>query len=71
MSVAKPPSPLGSSWKIWGETLNTFLTRTRDKLNYKTSADVASEDGVMMWDATQGCPVVSKNGAWVRIQLDP
>jgi len=25
----------------------------------------------LMWDATQDTVVVSKNGAWVRIELDP
>jgi hypothetical protein len=32
---------------------------------------VASEDGIFMWDAVQDCPVVSKNGAWIKIKLDP
>jgi len=24
-----------------------------------------------MWDEAQDCPVVSKNGAWIKLKLDP
>ena len=71
MSVAIPPPPLGSSWKIWGERINKYLTSTRNTLQHKDSDSKATEDGILMWDATQGTVVVSKNGAWVRIELDP
>ena len=71
MSVATPPPPLGSSWKAWAERINKFLTSTRNKLQHKDSDSKATEDGILMWDATQGTVVVSKNNAWVRIELDP
>ena len=71
MSVANPPPPLGSNWKIWGERINKFLTSTRNTLQHKDSDSKATEDGILMWDATQGTVVVSKHGAWVRIELDP
>ena len=71
MSVAIPPPPLGSSWKIWGERINKFLTSTRNTLQHKDADSKATEDGILMWDATEETVVVSKNNAWVKIQLDP
>jgi len=71
MSASLPPPPLGDKWKIWGERINKFLVSTRNTLQHKDSDSVASEDGILMWDAAQGTVVVSKNGAWIKIQLDP
>jgi len=71
MSVAIPPPPLGSSWKIWGERINKFLTSTRNTLQHKDADSKATEDGILMWDATEETVVVSKGGAWVKIELDP
>lgn len=69
MSLAeRPPPPLGSDWKPWGERLSDFLTRTKSKLSYYLSGESAAEDGVMLWDRT-GYPVVSKGGAWRQIIL--
>lgn len=71
MSAPVPPSPLGSNWKQWGESLNKFLVRTRDQLRYKTGDESAAEDGILMWDRSLGTLVVSKNGVWVKVKLDP
>ena len=71
MSVSTPPPPLGTNWKAWGERLVSYLGREKDRLRHLTSGDSASEDGIMMWDRTNQCPVVSKNGAWVKVKLDP
>jgi hypothetical protein len=51
--------------------VNAFFLNTRNKLQHKDADSKATEDGILMWDATQDCPVVSKNGAWIRIELDP
>jgi hypothetical protein len=66
-----PPPPLGENWKNWGERLNSFITGTRGKLEYITTDDSAAEDGILMWDRSLGTLVVSKNGAWVKVKLDP
>ena len=71
MSVAIPPPPLGSSWKIWGERINKFLTSTRNTLQHKDSDSKATENGILMWDEAEGTVVVSKDNAWVKIELDP
>jgi len=71
MSIATPPPPLGDKWNIWGERINKFLVSTRNTLQHKDSDSKATEDGILMWDATEETVVVSKNGAWIKIQLDP
>ena len=71
MSVATPPPPLGSNCKIWGERINKFLTSTRNTLQHKDSTSKATENGRLMWDEAEGTVVVSKAGAWVKIELDP
>ena len=59
-----PPAPLGDSWSQWGERLNSFLARTRDKLRSLTNGDKASEDGILMWDRSEDQVVVSTSGEW-------
>ncbi len=69
--MIQPPPPLGTDWKAWGERLVAHLTTNKDKLRYITSGESAAEDGVLMWDRVQGTLVVSKNGVWVKVKLDP
>jgi|TARA_R110000744_G_scaffold357905_2_gene464832 hypothetical protein len=71
MSGQIPPAPLGDKWNIWGEKLSKYLAGTRSKLEFRDSAASATEDGILMWDATQDAVVVSKNGAWVKLKYDP
>ena len=71
MSGQLPPPPLGSKWNVWGERINKFIVSTRDRLQHKDSESKATEDGILMWDATEETVVVSKGGAWIKIQLDP
>ena len=69
--MIKPPPPLGSDWKNWGERLVSYLTTNTDKLRYLTSGDSAAEDGILMWDRANQTLVVSKSGVWVKVKLDP
>jgi hypothetical protein len=62
-----PPPPLGSTWNTWAESLNKFLTRTRDQLRSLTSGDSAAVDGILMWDRSIEHPVVSLDGEWVPL----
>ena len=64
MSFFNPPPPLGDKWKIWGESLNKWLTTTKDKLSNFTTGDTASQDGLMMWRRTDKKVIVSYDGAW-------
>ena len=71
MSTQTPPPPLGSDWNPWGERLNSFLTTTRNKLQFYNADSKATQDGIIMWDEAQNAVVVSKNGAWVKLKYDP
>ena len=64
MSVANPPPPLGEKWKVWGESLNKWLSTTRDKLSNFTSGDSAYQDGALMWRRSDDKVIVSYDGAW-------
>jgi hypothetical protein len=62
-----PPPPHGNLWTDWGERLNEYLGRIRDKLTFKTSDSRATQDGVLLWDAAIDHPVVSIDGEWVPL----
>jgi len=61
------PPPLGGSWREWAERLNNYIARTRNKLDFKLTGDSASEDGIMLWDASIDHMVVSTDGAFQPI----
>jgi hypothetical protein len=61
------PPPLGGSWREWAERLNNFIARTKNKLDFKLTGDSASEDGIMLWDASISHMVVSTDGAFQPI----
>lgn len=65
-----PPKPLGGDWKQWARRLQPYLLDIRDKLRFKRGDETAAQDGVIMWDAENGYPVVSKNGVWQPIILE-
>ena len=66
--MRRPPPPLGPSWSAWGERLVQYLVSVRTKLSTLLSTDVASDDGILLWDRT-GYPVVSKDGQFRQIIL--
>ena len=63
-----PPPPLGSAWNQWGERLNEYLQRVRDKLSFKSADSRATQNGLLIWDNSGEYPVVSINGEWVPLQ---
>jgi hypothetical protein len=67
MAQEIPPPPHGASWSAWGERLNAFLLRTRDRLRSLTVNDSAADDGILMWDRSIDHPVVSLDGEWVPL----
>lgn len=46
-----------------------YLRRTASRLQFKSTTSPATEDGVILWDAANGYPVVSKNNMWRQIVL--
>lgn len=69
MSVVLPP-PVGQDWQNWARQLSAFLGRRLSQLAYKSSGSSAAEDGVILWDAINGYPIVSKNGVWRQVILE-
>jgi hypothetical protein len=59
----RPPAPFGT-FQQWGENLNEYLTRVRDKLNFKNADSRASQDGILLWDPVDQQVVVSHDGEW-------
>lgn len=64
-----PPPPTGRDWQNWAERINSWLTVTKDKLTFKLSKHVASDNGVMLWDETLKSPVISVDGAYRQLIL--
>ena len=61
--------PLGEDWKRWAHTFTAYMGRAMSQLAFKYAGSVAAEDGVLLWDAEGGYPVVSKDGAWRQVTL--
>jgi hypothetical protein len=60
---------IGQDLRGWGEELRRFLARTWDNLSFKSSDASPATDGIILWDASGGYPVVSKNGEWRQVVL--
>jgi hypothetical protein len=58
-----PPPPFGT-FQQWGERLNGYLQRVRDKLSFKNDDSRASDDGILLWDPSEDQVVVSTSGEW-------
>jgi len=63
------PPVIGESWQIWAEDLRRYLGRVQSQLSAKEATSSATEDGVILWDRTNGYPVVSKGGEFRQILL--
>ena len=61
--------PIGQDLRQWGRALTGYLQRNLSKLGFKSTSDSAAEDGVILWDAVNGYPTVSKGGEWREIIL--
>ncbi len=65
----KTPPVIGERWQIWAEDLRRYLGRVQSQLSAKEATSSATEDGVILWDRTNGYPVVSKGGEFRQILL--
>lgn len=63
------PPVIGERWQIWAEDLRRYLGRVQSQLSAREATSSATEDGVILWDRTNGYPVVSKNGEFRQILL--
>ena len=53
------PPIIGADVREWGRNLNLFLQRNLGRIFFKTPEDSPAENGVLLWDDTNGYPVVS------------
>jgi len=64
------PPIIGTDVREWGRNLNLFLQRNLGRIFFKTPDDSPAENGVLLWDDTNGYPVVSKGGEFVQVVLE-
>ena len=64
------PPVLGAEVREWAREINLFLRRNLGRLFFKVDTDNPSENGVFLWDDTNGYPVVSKGGEFVQVILE-
>lgn len=61
--------PITADMRQWAENMRRFLGRALDQLGFKKANSSADENGILLWDNTNGYPVVSKDGVWRQIVL--
>jgi len=64
------PTPSGDAWQTWARRLSVYLGTIRSLLAHRTASESATEDGILMWDATAGYPVISDNNAFRQIVVE-
>ena len=60
--------PVGPNLATWAGDLRRWLERNWGSLTFKDASAVATQDGLMLWDAA-GYPVASRDGVWVRVAM--
>jgi hypothetical protein len=60
---------VGADVSLWANDLRRWLSRSWDNLTFKDPSASATQDGVILWDAVNGYPVVSKDNEWRQIVL--
>ena len=69
MSLGFTPPPVTADLQVWGQNVVGYLRRTASRLQFKSATASSVEDGIILWDAVNGYPVVSKNNEWRQMVL--
>jgi hypothetical protein len=69
MSLGFNPPPVTANLNVWAQNIVAYLRRTASRLQFKPTDAPATENGVILWDAAGGYPVVSKDNVWRQIVL--
>jgi hypothetical protein len=69
MSYGSTPPPVTANLQVWAQNIVNYLQRVASRLQFKPASASASDDGILLWDAAGGYPVVSKGGEWRQIVL--
>tara|TARA_B100001059_G_C17838207_1_gene589758 strand:+ start:6609 stop:6956 length:348 start_codon:yes stop_codon:yes gene_type:complete len=63
------PPIIGPDLSQWGRQLNQFLQQRFGKIVHKVPDDNPSENGVFLWDDTNGYAVISHSNAFLQSVL--
>jgi len=69
LSRELPPPYSRETPHLWAEDLNDYLTRIRELVSQKQDSDVAAENGILLYDASNGYLVVSVSNEFVQILM--
>ena len=69
MSRELPPPYSRETPHLWAEDLNDYLTRIQELVSQKQDSDVAAENGILLYDASNGYLVVSVSNEFVQILM--
>ena len=58
------PPPIGGRWNDWAESLNRFLIRNINQLQFLRGGESIEANGLMMWDRSEDHTVVSRSGVF-------
>lgn len=67
MSLGLPV--VGPDVRVWANDMRRYLVRQLDRLTFKTDGISATDDGVILWDAVNGYPVVSKGNEFRQVVI--
>lgn len=70
MTTSATPPPVGPNLGLWAEAVRRYLERWLPRLQWKTQDANPSENGVILWDETQGRPVVSYDNEFVPLAYE-
>jgi hypothetical protein len=69
MSKELPPPYSRETPDLWAEDLNDYLVRVRELVAQKDASSKSTEDGILLYDATNGYLVVSVSNEFVQILM--
>jgi hypothetical protein len=69
MSYGFNPPPVTANIQVWAQNVVRYLQQVAGRLQFKPADASATQDGLILWDAAGGYPVVSKNGDWRQVVL--
>lgn len=69
MSREFPPPYSQENPNLWAEDLNDYLARVRELVAQKQASDVATENGILLYDAANGYLVVSVGNEFVQVLM--
>lgn len=67
--IGLPPQPFGDNWRVWAQRLLPYLVEMKNRLTWKRGDEVATDDGILLWDSAINAPVVTLNGEFRELVI--